>query len=99
MLGIISSSKEITNALKKIQKDEPPGEDGATIEMVKEGRCNIINCIGKLLNKFLEEVRFPEEWESANVNIFLKKGDKANLNNYSPISLLSQLYKKQLTLT
>ena len=42
----------------------------------------------KILNDYLNEGKFPHEWEKANVVPVHKKRNKQGLKNYSPISLL-----------
>lgn len=87
------TTTEIRAALHRMSNGKAPGEDDIIIEMVKEGGDEVVEIIEKLFNKCLEESRIPEKWESAIVILLFKKGNKADLNNYRPISLLSQLYK------
>ena len=42
-----------------------------------------------LINKSLELGQFPENWRSANICPIYKSGDKSDITNYRPISLLS----------
>ena len=46
-----------------------------------------------LFNKLLENGNFPEEWKTASVCPVYKKGNKSEVGNYRPISLLCNMSK------
>ena len=46
-----------------------------------------------LFNDILKEKRIPNEWKEAKVIFLFKKGDKNEVKNYRPISLLLHMYK------
>lgn len=87
------SITEIQAALQQMKNRKSPGEDRITSEMLKLGSKTVEQAIKILLNKCLEEGKIPEEWNNAEVVILFKKGDVTNIENYRPISLLSQMYK------
>ena len=61
--------------------------------MLKLG-CKIVEQATQiLLNKCLKEEKISDDWINAEVIILFKKGDISNIENYRPISLLSQMYK------
>ncbi|KAL0839312.1 hypothetical protein ABMA28_016056 [Loxostege sticticalis] len=86
-------SDEIWNALSKVKSGKAGGEDGIVPEMLKEGGESLIAELADLFNRCLSEGNIPKNWENAIVILLYKKGCKADLNNYRPISLLSQTYK------
>ena len=46
-----------------------------------------------IINKSIESGVFPCTWKNAKVNPIFKTGDKDNVNNYRPISILPTLSK------
>ncbi|KAL0810833.1 hypothetical protein ABMA28_010143 [Loxostege sticticalis] len=87
------TDSEIETALSRMKNGKAAGSDNVLVEMVKAGGESVIKTLNTLFNKCLEEGKIPEEWQCANVILLFKKGNRADLNNYRPISLLSQLYK------
>ena len=72
-----------------------PGEDQITSEMLKTRGKVLKEAVGILLNKFLTEGRIPESWNNAEIVLIYKKEDNTNLENYRPISLLSQAIRNK----
>ena len=70
-----------------------PGKDDITIDLLKVGEEQLNDRIATQLTKCLDANRIQTEWTDANVILLFKKGEKEDLKNYRPISLLSALYK------
>lgn len=68
-------------------------KDGITIEMLMYGGKKIIEAFSVLFNQILEEKPIPNKWNDSLTTLLYEKGDKANLQNYHPIILLSVIYK------
>lgn len=84
---------EIKRALEQTKNRKAPGEDGVIIEQIKNGGDAILEILKILFNKCLEEAEIPEEWNNAMIVLLHKKGDRSNIANYRPVSLMSNLYK------
>ena len=61
--------------------------------MLKEGGAITCDWIKKLFNNCLNTRKIPKAWCNACIILLLNKGDKKEIKNYRPISLLSHLYK------
>jgi hypothetical protein len=46
-----------------------------------------------LFNRIIESEEVPRQWQRITITLIYKKGNRDDLNNYRPISLLSNLYK------
>ncbi len=65
--------------------------------MLKREPHTFARLVTNLINKSIDEGVFPDSLKSAKVIPIFKKGDRLNLNNYRPISLLpvlSKVFKK-----
>ena len=86
-----------TNVTRKIIKSLKPkrssGFDGISNKLIKACAEAICDPITKLINKSLSTGCFPECLKIAKVIPIYKKGDKLDMNNYRPISLLPALSK------
>lgn len=87
------TKNEIRTTLAQMKNNKSPGEDQITTEMLKLGGNIIEEALKTLLNKCLYEGKIPKEWYNSEVILLFKKGDRTNIENYRPISLLSHLYK------
>ena len=69
------------------------GFDLLTNRMLKKEKYKFAKLLINLINETLLSNTFPESLKKAKVIPIFKKGDKTNLNNYRPISLLPVLSK------
>lgn len=69
------------------------GHDGLSSWLSKKLRCFIKEPLTIIINKIIDECKFPETWKLAKIVPLHKKGDKAKVENYRPISLLPAFSK------
>ena len=76
-----------------MKKGKSPGEDGISVDILKIGGEEMIRALTKLFTNCFKHRKIPDQWNNAIVILLHKKGDKEDLKNYRPISLLSVIYK------
>ena len=76
-----------------MKDNKAPGNDELTSDIIKQGGEEVIQQLVKLFNQILILQKIPKAWKEAKIILLFKKGDKADVKNYRPISLLSHLYK------
>ena len=91
---------EIITIIKELDQSACPGPDTIHPSAIKAA-CNYISPIlVSLINYCLEDAIFPSKLKPAVVTPIFKDGDKANLSNYRPISILnsfSKIYEKVIS--
>ncbi|NNK28772.1 MAG: reverse transcriptase family protein, partial [Flavobacteriaceae bacterium] len=84
---------EVELAIRDMKKDKAPGPDEIDIDTIKEAGEPMIRELTKLFNLCLQSHKIPALWKDSELILIYKKGDKKDLKNYRPISLLSHVYK------
>ena len=87
------SLKELTQALKGMPNGKSPGTDGLTVEFYKRFWDILGEDLLLSLQSGLEEKLLSESQRSAIITCLYKKGDRHDLGNWRPISLLNIDYK------
>lgn len=84
---------EVRTAINELKKGKMPGEDGIQNEVLKIAEPHITPIISHLFTKILESEDIPDQWNTSTIILLHKKGTRDDINNYRPISLMSNLYK------
>ena len=84
---------EVRKIVNKLKRRKTPGPDGIPIEFLKEMDDEALERVRALLNNWWGSEHIPEDVLRARVVLIFKKGDKEDLANYRPISLLNTIYK------
>lgn len=84
-----TNENEIIIIVNSLKEDSAPGCDNITVLDIKKNLDVLLPVLVDLYNKMLETCQFPEEFKIAKVTPVFKSGDKTNIKNYRPISLLT----------
>ena len=87
------TSWEVNHAVNSMKRGKAPGPDNIIIDTIMEGGDIIMRELAKLFTTCMKQGKVPQQWKEANMIILFKKGDKRDLKNYRPISLLTNAYK------
>ena len=69
------------------------GPDSISPRLLKEEAKQLAPSLTRLFNYSLHTCQLPNVWKTANVIPILKKGDRQDVANYRPVSLLSIVSK------
>ena len=84
---------ELTEALKQTKNNTSPGIDGYTYAALKFLWPLVGPCIAQGVESMVEQGIFYPSLRTARIKLKPKKGDKKLLNNWRPISLISNITK------
>ena len=85
--------KDIDKIIKGLLPKSSSGFDNLSNRMLKKERSTFSKLLLPLINESLNKGNFPDSLKIAKVIPIHKKGDKLNMNNYRPISLLPVMSK------
>ncbi|MCG8048002.1 MAG: endonuclease/exonuclease/phosphatase family protein [Candidatus Thiodiazotropha taylori] len=95
LLNISCTALEISNLIDILNPNKATGPDSISNRMLKMVSQEISLPLEILFNRSFREGKFGNIWKCSNVLPLFKKGDKSNLSNYRPVSLLSGVGKLQ----
>ena len=87
------SYDEITQAVSQTLNDRSPGTDGLTYEFYKSFWQLLGKDLVKVFNHSFENKELPESQKYGLLTLLFKKGERALLSNWRPVSLLNTDYK------
>jgi hypothetical protein len=85
--------EEVARTLLALDTTKATGPDGIPSRLLKETAWQIAPSLTKIFNRSLSCGEIPAEWKLANIVPVHKKGEKSQVENYRPISLLSIISK------
>jgi hypothetical protein len=71
-----------------MKNNKSPGLDQFNVRLLKLAGPFISNCLAHICNLSLSGSTFPDEWKKAKVTPIFKSGDKTDVGNFRPISVL-----------
>ena len=87
------TTDEIENALQLLDVNKAKGPDKIGNLLLKSLSKSLPKSLHLLFNLIANKARFPEKWKVSEIAPILKDGDKQDVSNYRPISLLSTVSK------
>ena len=85
---LIISPEDVLVVLLNLDIHKAVGQDQIPPRLLKECAHQIAPSLSLLFNRSLSEGSLPDEWKLANIVPVHKKGEKTDVVNYRPISLL-----------
>lgn len=87
------SEKDVFNVLKKFKPKFTAGPDNIPAFIIRDCAMVFAYPLMKIFNLSLQSNTFPDNWKIARVCPVLKKGDRKNITNYRPITILCNFSK------
>ena len=82
------SSAFVLLELRKLKPTKATGLDGIPAKLLKDAAQEVAKPIANLINLTFSTGEIPQEWKEAKVAPIFKSGEKDDVNNYRPISVL-----------
>lgn len=87
------SLEEMRDALLMMKNGKATTDDNITSELLKLCDIETIEVVRDLFNKMLSTEEIPSSWLESRIILLHKKGDKSKIENYRPLTKVSQFYK------
>jgi hypothetical protein len=84
---------EMEREIASLNKNSSVGCDKIPMLLIKQCLGYIIKPLVHIYNVSFQSGIFPDQMKTAKIKPLFKKGDKQNMQNYRPISVLSVFYK------
>ncbi|PZC87283.1 hypothetical protein B5X24_HaOG201519 [Helicoverpa armigera] len=84
---------EVEKAILSQKMATAPGPDKITNELLKGTLEELIPILTAIFNDIMETDIIPKQWTTSHIILIYKKGQKEDINNYRPISLMLNIYK------
>ena len=93
------STAEVSNIAAKLSNGKAKGWDNITSEFIINSPAEMLEVLTILFNKIKNSGNFPSGWNCGRITLIHKKGPRAKLGNYRPLTViiaLSGFYSKLL---
>ena len=87
------TSDKIESQIKYLKNHKASGPNSIPTTIFKHFRKNVSVPLTELINLSFNQGKFPAVLQIARMTLTFKKGDKLDVNNYRPISLISNISK------
>ena len=88
-----TSTNKVLSLLNRLNKSKAAGLDKISARLIRECADLICIPIRDIFNQSISQGIFPDDWKCAKVTPLFKQGDRDDLNNYRPISVISVMAK------
>ena len=88
-----TSSSNVRTLLSKLGKSKATGLDKISARLLRECSDLIANHLCSIFNQSIVTGVFPDEWKLSKVIPLFKRGERSDLNNYRPISIIPVVAK------
>ena len=85
--------EEVEALIDTLKNKKSSSYDGISNLIIKKNKMVLLRPLKSIINASLETGKVPQQWKIAKVIPLFKGGDKKNINNYRPISLLPAFSK------
>ena len=86
LLDVEITPEKVAKKINAMRSTAAPGPDKLCPRLLKSVTDQISTPLTAIFKKSLEEGAVPEDWRTANVTPIFKKGSKASVGNYRPVS-------------
>ncbi|GBG82527.1 hypothetical protein CBR_g34903 [Chara braunii] len=87
------TAEELTETLKCMARGKAPGDDGLPVEFFAACWEVLVGDLVHLFNKIRQGGRLGRTMTRGIISLLFKKGDRSDIRNWRPISLLNVVYK------
>lgn len=84
---------EVLWAISTLKKEKALGPDKISNEILMASKEHLTPILCNLFNEIVQSETIPTQWTESTIILLYKKGDKYDMSNYRPISLMSNIYK------
>ena len=85
--------EELERVIASLNKNASAGYEEIPMLVIKQCTGYILKPLGRIFNVSFQSGIFPDQMKRAKIKPLFKKGDKQNMQNYRPISVLSVFSK------